>query len=186
MLIIFLVLLMPWQLGWDQGSMWTVAWELYHDFPTLRRMLLGANRFHEALLCWPGVWAWKELIHDAVFKHVIIVVHQHLEVSWSNQSWWFDNDSSMILTCRWIFFRFLSFFDILWKVRIHLFPSVSFCFLSNQPQRLAVSGITSGEAFNAFASWQRTHYTLEVLGKHNTCWKIDDLPYIIVYRYRDV
>ena len=29
-------------------SMWTVAWELYHDFPTLRRMLLGANRFHES------------------------------------------------------------------------------------------------------------------------------------------
>lgn len=25
--------------------MWTVAWELYHDFPTLRRMLLGASRF---------------------------------------------------------------------------------------------------------------------------------------------
>ncbi|CAK9097107.1 unnamed protein product [Durusdinium trenchii] len=24
----------------DGGSMWTVAWELYHDFPTLRRMLL--------------------------------------------------------------------------------------------------------------------------------------------------
>lgn len=23
--------------------MWTVAWELYHDFPTLRRMLLGAQ-----------------------------------------------------------------------------------------------------------------------------------------------
>lgn len=29
------------------GSMWTVAWELYHDFPTLRRMLLGATRIHE-------------------------------------------------------------------------------------------------------------------------------------------
>ena len=31
------------------------------------------------------------------------------------------------------FSGFWVFFDIVWKVRIHLFPSVSFCFLSNQP-----------------------------------------------------
>ncbi|CAJ1431987.1 unnamed protein product [Effrenium voratum] len=30
------------------GSMWTVTWELYHDFPTLRRMLLGASSATEA------------------------------------------------------------------------------------------------------------------------------------------
>lgn len=79
-------------------------------------------------------------------------------------SWWFT------LTWKWVdqinhgdlrmiriwyllaggfFFQVFKFFDI-------LFPSVFIIFLSNHPQRLAVSGITSGETFNAFASWQRT------------------------------
>ena len=78
----------------------------------------------------------------------------------------------MILTCRWIFFQVFEFFLTLFEksgsICFHLFPSV---FSPTNPQRLAVSGITSGEAFNAFASWQRTHYRLEVLGKHNTLLK---------------
>lgn len=55
-------------------SMWTVAWELYHDFPTLRRMLLGATRIHEGSRAsprgdkrpspWPCGKGTKEALND--------------------------------------------------------------------------------------------------------------------------
>lgn len=84
----------------DQGSMWTVAWELYHDFPTLRRMLLGANRFHEAAL---GFGPFLELIRDAAFKHCC--------PWWFTFTWkWVDqiNHGIWYLLAGGFFFRFLS------------------------------------------------------------------------------
>lgn len=156
--------------------MWTVAWELYHDFPTLRRMLLGANRFHEALPQLAWVLGLKGAHSGCSFQTPYLGGSPWLEneliksimVIWE----WFEYDTCLQVD---FFFRFLSFL-ISFSICFHNFS------LQPPPETRSL-GHHLGRNVQCLRLVAKDAKSGKVSGKHNTCCKIDDLPCIIIFRH---